>query len=107
MGPLKRQMACRVLFDRQVYQTSGRPSLFNARENISYFKWLQAAMEIERSALMERQFPQEWQIDAGLARQVVVNGVRMLIRFVGQFQQRQREVRRDRHVEFRCAEGRN
>jgi len=64
-------------------------------------------MEIERSALMERQFPQEWQIDAGLARQVVVNGVRMLIRFVGQFQQRQREVRRDRHVEFRCAEGRN
>ena len=56
---------------------------------------------------MEWQIPQEWQVDAGLARQVVVNGVRVLIRFVGQFQQRQGEVRRNRHVEFRCAEGRN
>jgi hypothetical protein len=56
---------------------------------------------------MERQFPQEWQIDAGLTRKLVVNGIRVLIRLVGQFQQRQREVRRDRHVEFRRAEGRN
>ena len=31
----------------------------------------------------------------------------MLIRLVGQFQQRQREIRRDRQVEFRCAEGGN
>ena len=56
-----------------------------------------AAMEIEGSALTERQFPQEWQIDAGLTRKVVVDGVCMLIRLVGQFQQRQREIRRDRH----------
>jgi hypothetical protein len=107
MGPLKRQMACRALFNRRVYQTRGSPNLLNKRENSSYFKGLLAAMEIEGSALMERQFPQEWQIDAGLTRKVVVDGVCMLIRLVGQFEQRQREIRRDRHVEFGCAEGRN
>jgi len=64
-------------------------------------------MERERAALMEWQLVQEGQIDACLTRKVVVDGVRVLIRFVGQLQQRQRQVRSDCHVEFGCAEGGN
>ena len=107
MGPLKRRMTGRALFNGQVYQTLGGPKPRSRHENTSDFKWLLSTPELERPALAERQIPQEWQIDAGRTREVVVNRIRMLICFVGQFQERQRQVRRDRHVEFGRAEGRN
>jgi hypothetical protein len=100
-------MTRRALFNRQVYQTSGWLKPFGGAENPSYFKWLLAATEFERAALMERQVAQEGQIDAGRTRKVIVNRVGMLIGLVVQFEERQGEVRRDGHVEIGFAHGRD
>jgi len=53
---------------------------------------------------MKRQASQKRQIDAGLAREVVVDRIGMLIGLIGEFKQCQGEIGGDRHVELGVAE---
>jgi hypothetical protein len=56
---------------------------------------------------MKRQISQERQVDAGCAAEVIVNGVRVLIGPVGEFEKRQREIGGNGHVKFGFTEGGN
>jgi len=56
---------------------------------------------------MKRQVSQKRQIDAGCAGELVVNGVRVLIGPVGEFEQGQGQIGGNRQVEFGFTQGRN
>ena len=118
MRPLQRQLACRVLFDTQllfdaqlshnaqllfdgqVYQTRAAPRSAVLGEKIHYFNRLLRNRKFEGTALAKRQISQEWQIKAGRAGELIVDGVRMLIGAVGQLEQGQGEIGGNREVEF-------
>jgi hypothetical protein len=56
---------------------------------------------------MKRQVAQKRQVDAGCTGEIIVNGVRVLVSPVGEFEQGEGEVGGNGHVEFGFTEGGN